>query len=118
MIPEFDSHQEIKGFTAVGMDEKHAEKIVHLVMRSNKIDVSKLATKDDLKQVEVGLRKDIEQVEVGLRKDIEQVEVGLRKDIERMGTEVKVTMLKWVLPLIMTNTIALLGVVVKLFLTK
>ena len=107
MIPEFDSHQEIKGFTAVGMDEKHAEKIVHLVMRSNKIDVSKLATKDDLKQVEVGLRK-----------DIEQVEVGLRKDIERMGTEVKVTMLKWVLPLIMTNTIALLGVVVKLFLTK
>ena len=125
MLHEFDSYQEIKDFTKAGIDEKHAEKIVHLVMRYNKLDVEKLATKEDLKQVEVGLRKDIEQVEVGLRKDIEQVEVGLRKDMEKMEiglrkeiVEVKFSILKWVLPFMLTNTAAILGIMVKLFLAK
>ena len=114
MLHEFDSYQEIKDFTKAGIDEKHAEKIVHLVMRYNKLDVEKLATKEDLKQVEVGLRKDIEQVEVGLRKDMEKMEIGLRKEI----VEVKFSILKWVLPFMLTNTAAILGIMVKLFLAK
>ena len=105
MLPAFDSYQEIKNFTAAGFSEEQAEKVVHLIMRNHQDNMANLATKDDLKQVEVGLRKDIEQVEVGLRKDIEQVEVGLRKDIESMKElmEAKFSSLKWVMPLLLLN---------------
>ena len=94
MLPAFDSYQEIKNFTAAGFSEEQAEKVVHLIMRNHQDNMANLATKDDLKQVEVGLRKDIEQVEVGLRKDIESMK-------ELM--EAKFSSLKWVMPLLLLN---------------
>ena len=92
MIPEFDSHQEVKDFTAVGMDEKQAEKIVHLFMRGQRLNIEKLATKDDVKQVESGLRKDMEQISINL----------------------KFSILKWVLPFLVATTTGIVGILITL----
>ena len=45
---------------------------------------SDLATKRDLKDVEVGLKRDIKELETSLRRDIKELEVGLKHDIKAL----------------------------------
>ena len=50
---------------------------------------SDLATKRDLKDVEVGLKRDIKELETSLRRDIKELEVGLKHDIKELEVGLK-----------------------------
>ncbi|GAB4221329.1 MAG TPA: DUF1640 domain-containing protein [Spirochaetota bacterium] len=83
----------------------------------------------DMKETELKLTKEIEQVRVDLTKDIEkmrleikEIELKLTKEIERVRAELKieiqqtkVSLLKWLIGLLLTQTITIIGVIIGLF---
>lgn len=114
MLHAFDSYKEIKNFTAAGFSEDQAQKVVHLVMETQKQSIDHLATKEDIgilraeisgvnssvKNLEVEFGKDIDhldakidQVESSLRQEIKNVEGGLRNEIKNvengLGNEIR-----------------------------
>jgi len=48
-----------------------------------------LATKRDVKELEVGLTRDIKELEAALRRDLKELEVALKRDIEELRAGVK-----------------------------
>ena len=81
----FDTHAYVKRLVAAGMPEPQAEIIAD--EQRSLID-NKLATKQDIKALEVGLRRDIKQLEAAtkrdiaeIRRDMKEMEAGLRRDI-------------------------------------
>jgi len=86
-------------------------------------------TRLEIKEAELKLTKEIEQVRVDLTKDIEkmrleikEIELKLTKEIERVRAELKieiqqtkVSLLKWLIGLLLTQTITIIGVIIGLF---
>lgn len=89
-----DTHQMVKDLITVGIKKTHAEGFVNMVYKSRDYDLSHLATKEQLKTVEVTLRKDIDLV----KKEIDVLRADTKSDI----SSVKVDILKWVVPLLVT----------------
>ncbi|MEW6527405.1 MAG: hypothetical protein AB1444_12170 [Spirochaetota bacterium] len=75
-------------------------------------------TRAEIKEVELKLTKEIEQVraemketEMKLTKEIEQVRAELKVEIQ----QTKVSLLKWLIGLLLTQTITIIGVIIGLF---
>ncbi len=99
---------------------------------------SEMVTKDDLGTMEVRLREEMGAVEVRLREEMGTMEVRLREEMgtvegrlrEEMGTvegrlrkdmatkedlaNMKVDLIKWLVPLVLTQTLATVGLTVGL----
>lgn len=114
-----DTHQMVKDLIAVGIKKPHAEGLVNMVYKSRDYDLSHLSTKEQVKTLEISLKKDIaltkEQVktlEITLRKDIDlvrkEMEV-LRADTKSDIATIKVDILKWIVPLL----VAIIAIVAK-----
>ena len=72
----------------------------------------------EIEQVRADLTKEIEQVRSDLTKEIEQVRFDLRLEIEKVRVEiqeVKSSILKWLIGLLITQTITIIGVIAGLF---
>jgi len=82
----FDTHRYVKGLRAVGVPEEQAE--VHAELLGGLIE-GQLATKRDIKEMEVGLRRDMKEMEENLRRDMKEMEVGLRRDMKEMELRLK-----------------------------
>ena len=76
----FDTHAFVKRLTGAGMPEPQAEVLAE--EQSRPIE-ERLATKQDLKELEVALKRDIKEVAADLKRDIKESE---QKIVIRLGT--------------------------------
>lgn len=82
----FDTHAYVKKLRAVGFTEEQAEVQTQVIVEL--ID-GHLATKRDLKELEVVLRRDLKELDAALRKDLNEVEAALKRDIEELRRDMK-----------------------------
>ena len=76
----FDTHAFVKELTQAGMPEEQAEVLAR--SQATLID-EKLATKQDLKELELRLKRDIQE----LKRDIQEMELRLKHDMTvRLGS--------------------------------
>ena len=78
----FDTHAFVKELTQAGMPEEQAE----VLARSQAMLIDeKLATKQDLKELELRLKRDIQE----LKRDIQELETRLVRDMQEMEANLK-----------------------------
>jgi len=82
----FDTHSYVKKLKAVGFTEEQAEVQTEVV--SVLID-EKLATKQDLKDLESCLKREVKELEVGLKRAIKEFEVGLKHAMKEFEIRLK-----------------------------
>ena len=76
----FDTHAFVKELTRAGMPEEQAEVLAR--SQATLID-EKLATKQDLKELELRLKRDIQE----LKRDMQEMELRLKHDLTvRLGS--------------------------------
>lgn len=96
----FDSHELYNNLIHGGFNDKQANAIVQSIVKVNFQDISHLATKEQLENTKIDLKKDNELLRQELKADI---------------ANIKFDILKWILPFVLSNTIAILGIIVALF---
>ena len=78
----FDTHAFVKELTQAGMPEEQAEVLAR--SQATLID-EKLATKRDLKELELRLKRDMKELEMRLKRDIQE----LKRDMQEMELRLK-----------------------------
>ncbi len=78
----FDTHAFVKELTQAGMPEEQAEVLAR--SQATLID-EKLATKQDLKELELRLKRDIQE----LKRDMKELETRLTRDMQEMELRLK-----------------------------
>ena len=116
----FDTHAYVKKLKAVGFTEEQAETLAST--QAELID-ERLATKHDLKELEVVLKhdimllkRDIKELEVALKRDMKEMEAGLKRDIAEVKRDMKEMELRMTIKLgaITTTGIIIVAALVKL----
>ena len=80
----FDTHAFVKELTRAGMPEEQAEVLAR--SQATLID-EKLATKQDLKELEMRLVRDMKELETNLKRDMQEMELRLKHDMTvRLGS--------------------------------
>lgn len=114
----FDTHQFVTELKQVGMPEAQAETIIRLqqqaiaaTLEQAKHDYSldELATKRDLKELEVKLEAKIEGIRADLKRDIEV----LRAETKQGMAETKAELIRWVVAAGLLQTALITGVLLK-----
>ncbi|MCK8603295.1 CCDC90 family protein [Desulfoferrobacter suflitae] len=82
----FDTHAYVKKLRAVGFTEEQAEVQTQVIVEL--ID-GHLATKRDLKELEVVLRRDLKELDAALRRDLKELDAALRKDLNEVEAALK-----------------------------
>ena len=91
-----NTHTTVKNFIKHGFSEEQAEVIVEAINDQN----TQLVTKNDLNIAILELKND-------LKSDISELKVSI--------AEVKIDILKWILPFVATNTLAIIGLIITAF---
>ena len=102
----FDSLAYVKKLKAVGIPEEQAE--VHAETFTQIIE-EKLATKVDLKKLEVSLKRDMKELETTLKRDMKELEILLKREMKDL--ELRLTIR---LGAMMTAGIIIVATLVKL----
>ena len=125
----FDTHSAVKRLCSTGLNEQQAEAIITAIYKSREIDLSNLVTKDQfalLHQEVIKLDEKIDALENKIDEKIDALEdkfdgkidaleKTIRTEMHSEINQVKYDLLKWIMPMLATTTIAILGVVIKLF---
>jgi hypothetical protein len=109
-----NTHAVVKKFTQHGFTEEHAELIVDAINDQS----DQLATKNDLAMLKTEIKGDINELKAELKADITEVKVELKADISLLKEEmkeVKIDLLKWFIPLILTVLISNIAILIALF---
>ena len=84
----FDTHAFVKELTKAGMPEEQAEVLAR--SQATLID-EKLATKQDLKELELRLKRDMKELEANLtrdmqelKRDMKELEANLKRDMKEL----------------------------------
>lgn len=105
-----NTHAVVKKFTQHGFTEEHAELIVDAINDQS----DQLATKNDLAMLKTEIKGNITE----LKADITEVKAELKADISLLKEEikeVKIDLLKWFIPLILTVLISNIAILIALF---
>jgi len=105
----FDSHELYNNLVHGGFNEKQANAIVQSIVKVNFQDISHLSTKEQLNNVKTELQKDAYYIKQSM---------ATKEDLASTRAEfssMKYDILKWTLPFVLGNTIAILGIIVALF---
>ncbi len=85
----FSKYDFVKSLVAAGSnpptkddEEKKAAIIADAIEKTQSVLLENLATKRDLKNLEVDLKKDIKNLEIDLKKDIKLLELSLKKEMQ------------------------------------
>lgn len=109
----------VRIYEAFKEDEVKAKVLAEFIEKVEEaINNNQIATRQDLNIQELKLTKEIKEVELRLTKEIEQVRSELRLEIEKVRVElhqVKASILKWLIGLLLAQTITIIGVIVGLF---
>ncbi len=100
-VVAFDTHKFVKRLQEAGFSEAQAEAVTLAVQEAASIDLTALATKQDIADLQRATKLDASD----LRRDAKQDVIELRRDL----AETKVEILKWLIGLIGFQTIAVLG---------
>ena len=109
-----NTHAVVKKFTQHGFTEEHAELIVDAINDQS----DQLATKNDLAMLKTEIKGDINELKAELKADITEVKVEVKADISLLKEEmkeVKIDLLKWFIPLILTVLISNIAILIALF---
>lgn len=109
-----NTHAVVKKFTQHGFTEEHAELIVDAINDQS----DQLATKNDLAMLKTEIKGDINELKAELKADITEVKAELKADISLLKDEikeVKIDLLKWFIPLILTVLISNIAILIALF---
>jgi hypothetical protein len=109
-----NTHAVVKKFTQHGFTEEHAELIVDAINDQS----DQLATKNDLAMLKTEIKGNINELKAELKADITEVKVELKADISLLKEEmkeVKIDLLKWFIPLILTVLISNIAILIALF---
>jgi coiled-coil family 90 protein len=99
-MQNFDTHESFKVFEGVGFKKQQAEAIVEVIKKSREQDFSRLATKEQLENVEQGLRQKLETVKQEIRTEIK---------------DSTITTLKWMFGALIPVYGTMIAVLIKLF---
>ena len=102
----FDTHKYIKSLQESGFNEKQAEMLVKSLLESRDFDLSILATREQVAQ----LNGKIDKVESNLEKKI----IELKSEIKESISSIKHDMLKWIVPMMLTIVGIAVGIALKL----
>ena len=109
-----NTHAVVKKFTQHGFTEEHAELIVDAINDQS----DQLSTKNDLAMLKTEIKGNINELKAELKADITEVRVELKADISLLKEEmkeVKIDLLKWFIPLILTVLISNIAILIALF---
>jgi hypothetical protein len=87
----FDTHESIKILTKAGFTEEQAEGQIKVITG---LIEDTLASKKDLKELEIALRTDMQKMETSLRTDMKKMEASLRTDMQKMEASLRTDMQK------------------------
>lgn len=110
----FDTHKSIRALVDIGIKAKQAEGIVELVSKSREYDFSRLATKDQVEAV----KTELYSVKTELKAEIDGVRKDVKAEIAIIKSEIanlQFNILKWIIPFFLTNSLALVAVIIALF---
>jgi hypothetical protein len=82
----FDTHAFVKRLEAAGMSVPHAEALADAM---GDIVLQSIATKSDLREVEVGLRSEMKDLGATLRTEMKDLGTTLRGEMKDMGTTLR-----------------------------
>ena len=77
MISTLDTHEVVKELKAAGFTEDQAEAVTRVVRRGQEIDLSDLATKQDLTALETSLKAELRAAIAELRSELIKWGVGI-----------------------------------------
>ncbi|RMH05685.1 MAG: DUF1640 domain-containing protein [Nitrospirae bacterium] len=100
----FDTHAFVKRLKAAGMPEEQAEILAET--QAGLIE-ERLATKHDLKELEMNLKRDLKELEMDLKRDLKELQVQLEVKL----AETKVETIKWVTGLLVVQAGVIIGAV-------
>lgn len=102
----------IRVYEAFKDDEVKAKVLAEFIEKVEEaINNNQVATRQDLHVQELKLTREIKEVELKLTKEIEQVRAELKIEIQ----QTKVSLLKWLIGLLLTQTVTIIGVIIGLF---
>src|SRR5271155_2902637 len=81
----FDTYRAIKRLMSEGMPEKQANAVVETMREAGEHDISFLATKMDLKELEAATKADFKEV----RTEIAELKAELKADVAEVGADMK-----------------------------
>ena len=102
-----NTHAVVKKFTQHGFTEEHAELILDAINDQS----DQLATKNDLAILKAELKADINELKAELKTEFKTNISSLKEEIK----EVKIDLLKWFIPLILTVLISNIAILIALF---
>ena len=85
----FDTHAFIKRLEAGGVSVAHAEALADAL---GDIVLQSIATKADLREVELGLRSEMKDLSVALRSEMKDLSVALRSEMKDFGVTLRAEM--------------------------
>ena len=108
-----------------GLDDPDIQEFIGIIEDSV---LKSLATKEDLKDIEIGLKKDLKDTEIRLRGEIKNTEIRLKEDIANAEINLKqdianveinlknteIRLIKWVIGLLIAQTSIIIAII-KLF---
>ena len=120
----FNTHQAVKKFIGVGINEEQAELIIETITAIKQYDISHLATKEDLYVTKAELKQDIAEV----KQEITEVKAELKQDIADVRHEVaelrgemksaiahsKSDTIKWMIGMMTPMAIGIISILVKI----
>ncbi|MBI5187246.1 MAG: DUF1640 domain-containing protein [Nitrospinae bacterium] len=82
----FDTHVYVKKLKAAGFTEEQAE-----ILASTQAELidDRLATKNDLKELDLAHKRDIKELETALKRDMKELETGLKHDMKELELRLK-----------------------------
>jgi hypothetical protein len=96
----FDTLNATKRLREAGMEERLAEAVVDLVQQTAHMpDISHLATKDDLRQLELATKADFRQFEQSTKAELQETKLTLRGELAQLETRLseKIRLQGWAL---------------------
>ncbi len=109
----------VRVYEAFKEDEVKAKVLAEFIEKVEEaISSNQVATRQDLNVQELKLTKEMKEIELRLTKEIEQLRGEVKRDIEHIRVEIqqsKVSILKWLIGLLITQTIAIIGVMAGFF---
>ena len=124
--PGFDTHKHVKTLMTHGVKESQAEAIIMAIVEYKDTDLSKFVTTDQFikLQHEVDLiKQEIRYIKENMvtKMEFETFKGEIKAEIATLRSEiasVKFDILKWIIPIMLTNTVAMLGLIISMFLKK
>ncbi len=118
-VYEAFKEDEVKAKVLAEFIEKVEEAISNnQVATRQDLNVQELKLTKEIKELEIRLTKELEQLRAEVTREIEQLRGEVKRDIEKVRVEIqqsKVSVLKWMIGLLITQTVTIIGVIAGLF---